>query len=107
MPSLGPPGERAMSNFGKYLADRPQVVHLIIAVFPVVLVASVIIALPLLLIPAYVSLLGETSRQYPTAFAVAVVIGIITSTCAFVWASRKTWLETADLFPANPQEPEA
>ena len=95
-----------MNRIGCYLIDHPSVFHFIVASFPVMFVAVLIIVLPLWLIPGYVSLLRETASQYTTAFIVAVVIGSITSICALVWAGRKTWLETGDFFPSNQGESE-
>ena len=95
-----------MNRIGRYLIDRPSTLHFIAVVVPVVFVAALIIALPLLLIPGYIPLLRETASQYTTAFIGAVVLGSIASICALLWAGRKTWLETADLFPSNQEETE-
>ena len=95
-----------MNRIGRYLIDHPSVFHFIVAAFPVGFVAALIIVLPLWLIPWYVPLLRETASQYTTVFIVAVVIGLITSICALVWAGRKTWLETGDLFSSNQGESE-
>ena len=95
-----------MTKIAQYLVNHPSVLHFIIAALPVTLTAALVIALPLWLIPGYFTFLEDAANQHPRPFIVAVILGLITSTCSLIWAGRKAWLETADLFPSNQEEPE-
>ena len=94
-----------MTKIARYLVNRPKLLHLIIAVIPISVVVPVVIILPLWLIPGYFNLLEETASQYPRRFIAAVTLGTISSTCSIIWAGRKTWLETAALFPPSHEKP--
>ena len=93
-----------IDRIGRYLADNPSALHLIVAAFPAIFVASAIIGLSLWLFPGY-SLIRETANQYTVLFAIAVAIGVVTSVCSLLWAGRKTWEETAYLFPPDYDDP--
>ena len=95
-----------VTKIDRYLVNHSKLLHFIISVIPITIVVPLVIVLPLWLILSYRNLLAETAYEHTWLFIGAFILGLITSTCSVVWIGRKTWLEVADIFPPDQDEPE-